>query len=55
MISVSLLIVDIDFPGGKCNLKMNITNKRRKRYKGEIYLHFVAKVQHLQNEKSKVI
>ena len=24
---------------------------RRKRYKGEIYLRFVAKVQHLQSEK----
>ena len=28
MIPVSVLIVDIDFPGGKCNLKMNITGEK---------------------------
>ena len=28
MISVSVLIVDIDFPGGKCNLKMNIRGEK---------------------------
>ena len=28
MISASVLIVDIDFTGGKCNLKMNITGEK---------------------------
>ena len=28
MISVSILIVDNDFPGGKCNLKMNIRGEK---------------------------
>ena len=28
MISVSVLIVDIDFPDGKCNLKINIRGKK---------------------------
>ena len=28
MISVSVLIVDIDFLGGKCNLKMNIRGEK---------------------------